>query len=88
VTPGRSRLAVAVSSQYLDLRPDWSLLRRALTDLGLVVSTVPLDDGTPAVLELELLDPALFFGVHPRAATRFAHVLARLIKEAPTAPGG
>jgi glutathione synthase/RimK-type ligase-like ATP-grasp enzyme len=52
------------------------------------VDLVPLDDGTPAVLELELLDPALFFEVHPPAADRFAHVLARLIKEAPTAPGG
>lgn len=52
------------------------------------VDLVPLDDGTPAVLELELLDPALFFELHPPAATRFAHVLARLIKEAPTAPGG
>jgi glutathione synthase/RimK-type ligase-like ATP-grasp enzyme len=52
------------------------------------VDLVPLDDGTPAVLELELLDPALFFEVHPQAATRFAHVLARLIKEAPTAQGG
>jgi hypothetical protein len=52
------------------------------------VDLVPLDDATPAVLELELLDPALFFEVHPRAATRFAHVLARLIKEAPSAPGG
>jgi hypothetical protein len=52
------------------------------------VDLVPLDDGTPAVLELELLDPALFFEVHPPAAGRFAHVLARLIKEAPTAPGG
>jgi glutathione synthase/RimK-type ligase-like ATP-grasp enzyme len=54
------------------------------------VDLVPLDDGSPAVLELELLDPALFFEVHPPAATRFAHVLARLIKEAPTPtpPGG
>jgi hypothetical protein len=52
------------------------------------VDLVPLDDGTPAVLELELLDPALFFEVHPQGAARFAHVLARLTKEAPTAPGG
>ena len=39
MTPGRPRLAVAVSSQYPDLRPDWPLLRLALTDLDLVVST-------------------------------------------------
>jgi hypothetical protein len=36
-------------------------------------------DGTPAVLELELLDPALFFETEPAAASRFAHVLRRLI---------
>jgi glutathione synthase/RimK-type ligase-like ATP-grasp enzyme len=51
------------------------------------VDLVPLADGTPAVLELELLDPALFFEVHPGAVTRFARVLADLIP-APTTPGG
>ena len=43
------------------------------------VDLVPLADGTPAVLELELLDPALFFEVRPEAATRFADVLSSLI---------
>jgi hypothetical protein len=43
------------------------------------VDLIPLDDGTPAVLELELLDPALFFEVHPAGALRFAEVLRRLI---------
>jgi O-ureido-D-serine cyclo-ligase len=43
------------------------------------VDLVSLDDGTPAVLELELLDPALFFETHPAAATRFAQVLRALI---------
>jgi hypothetical protein len=43
------------------------------------VDLVSLDDGTPAVLELELLDPALFFETHPAAATRFARVLRALI---------
>jgi glutathione synthase/RimK-type ligase-like ATP-grasp enzyme len=39
------------------------------------VDLVPLADGTPAVLELELLDPALFFETAPEAAARFAQVL-------------
>jgi hypothetical protein len=43
------------------------------------VDLVSLHDGTPAVLELELLDPALFFERHPAAATRFARVLRDLI---------
>jgi O-ureido-D-serine cyclo-ligase len=39
------------------------------------VDLVSTADGTPAVLELELLDPALFFETLPSAATRFAQVL-------------
>ncbi len=39
------------------------------------VDLVPLADGSPAVLELELLDPALFFETAPAAAARFAEVL-------------
>jgi glutathione synthase/RimK-type ligase-like ATP-grasp enzyme len=43
------------------------------------VDVVALADGTPAVLELELVDPALFFEIEPAAANRFADVLAQLI---------
>jgi glutathione synthase/RimK-type ligase-like ATP-grasp enzyme len=43
------------------------------------VDLVPLSDGSPAVLELELLDPALFFDCHPPAAAAFAAVLARML---------
>lgn len=43
------------------------------------VDLVGRADGTPAVLELELLDPALFFETHPPAATRFAQVLRQMI---------
>jgi glutathione synthase/RimK-type ligase-like ATP-grasp enzyme len=44
------------------------------------VDLVALDDGTPAVLELELLDPALFFETAPAAAvSRYAQVLRDLI---------
>ena len=37
------------------------------------------DDGAPVVLELELLDPALFLDTDPAAASRFADVLGQLI---------
>jgi hypothetical protein len=43
------------------------------------VDLVHLPDGTPAVLELELLDPALFFETHPAGVTGFAQVLRALI---------
>jgi O-ureido-D-serine cyclo-ligase len=43
------------------------------------VDLVPLADGTPALLELEILDPALFLEYQPAAADRFAAVLERLL---------
>jgi O-ureido-D-serine cyclo-ligase len=43
------------------------------------VDLVTTDDGSTAVLELELLDPALFFETQPSTATAFAQVLRRLI---------
>ena len=43
------------------------------------VDLVTDDDGMPVVLELELLDPALFLDTDPAAASRFAHVLQQLI---------
>jgi O-ureido-D-serine cyclo-ligase len=43
------------------------------------VDLVTRADGVPAVLELELLDSALFFETQPAAATRFAAVLRQLI---------
>jgi hypothetical protein len=43
------------------------------------VDLVTDDDGAPVVLELELLDPALFLDTDPAAASRFAHVLLQLI---------
>jgi O-ureido-D-serine cyclo-ligase len=42
-----------------------------------MVETV--DDG-PALLELELLDPALFFTCHPAGAVTMASELARLLR--------
>jgi glutathione synthase/RimK-type ligase-like ATP-grasp enzyme len=40
------------------------------------VDTVPGEDGRPMLLELELLDPVLFFTTEPAGAARFARVLA------------
>jgi O-ureido-D-serine cyclo-ligase len=39
------------------------------------VDLVPRADGTPAVLELELVEPALFLSYSVGAAERFAAVL-------------
>jgi glutathione synthase/RimK-type ligase-like ATP-grasp enzyme len=39
------------------------------------VDLIPLHDGSPAILELELLDPALFFETNEAMADRFAEVL-------------
>jgi glutathione synthase/RimK-type ligase-like ATP-grasp enzyme len=43
------------------------------------VDLIPLADGTPAVLELELLDPALFFEIQPSGISRYADVLAQRV---------
>ena len=40
------------------------------------VDMVTLDDGTHALLELELLDPVLFFVHHPAGAAAFARVIS------------
>jgi hypothetical protein len=40
------------------------------------VDLVPLADGTPAVLELELVDPSLYLEIEPTAPDRFARVVA------------
>ena len=44
------------------------------------VDTVPGADGRPALLELELLDPVLFFATDPGGADRFARVLRGYIE--------
>jgi glutathione synthase/RimK-type ligase-like ATP-grasp enzyme len=44
------------------------------------IDLVRLEDGSPAVLELELLDPALFFEHYPEGATRFARVLRNCLE--------
>jgi glutathione synthase/RimK-type ligase-like ATP-grasp enzyme len=43
------------------------------------VDLVDGDDGTPMVLELELIEPSLFLDRAPRAAQRFAAALRRLV---------
>ncbi|MFT5684769.1 MAG: glutathione synthase/RimK-type ligase-like ATP-grasp enzyme [Myxococcota bacterium] len=43
------------------------------------VDLVRLADGTPAIMELELVEPELFFRFAPHAATRLAEAVARLL---------
>jgi len=43
------------------------------------IDVVTLDDGSPAVLEVELAEPALFFEMDPDAAGRFASEVARRV---------
>ncbi len=55
---------------------------RALSEPALYarVDIVHDDAGAPRVIELELVEPTLFLGMHPRAATRFADALAKLAR--------
>jgi hypothetical protein len=41
------------------------------------VDLVPDEEGAPVLMELEILDPALFFELHPAGAERLAEVLDR-----------
>ncbi len=43
------------------------------------VDTVEADDGQPVLLELEMLDPVLFFDTDPAGAERFADVLMKMV---------
>jgi glutathione synthase/RimK-type ligase-like ATP-grasp enzyme len=43
------------------------------------VDTVEADDGQPVLLELEMLDPVLFFDTDPAGAERFADVLTKTV---------
>lgn len=43
------------------------------------VDLVRLDDGSLALMELEAIEPSLYFRTHPRAAERFADALARYL---------
>jgi hypothetical protein len=70
--PGRRRLAVATHAL--------EVAERLLGPTTYArVDLVTVADGTDAVLELELLDPALFFEHHAPGADRFAEVLATAI---------
>lgn len=43
------------------------------------VDLVRLADGRPALMELELIEPSLYFPFHPQAADRFADAVVRLM---------
>jgi hypothetical protein len=61
---------IAVASAALRALPETALYAR--------VDLVCDDAGSPLVLEMELVEPSLFLGMHPRAATRFADALTAL----------
>jgi glutathione synthase/RimK-type ligase-like ATP-grasp enzyme len=61
---------IAVARQAMQALPATPLYARA--DL------VNDNDGRPVVIELELIEPTLFLGMHPRAAERFADALCEL----------
>jgi glutathione synthase/RimK-type ligase-like ATP-grasp enzyme len=46
------------------------------------VDLVRLDDGTPALMELELIEPSLYFRTDPRAPDNFADALMKLQSKA------
>jgi hypothetical protein len=81
-----ARQNLAIDEQISAATPSHEQLAVAAAALGVAeqllgVSTyaridlLPQSDGTPALLELEFLDPALFFDTDPAAAGRFAQVL-------------
>ena len=43
------------------------------------IDVAPAPDGTPAIMEFELLEPSLFFPQHPPALERFARAVARRV---------
>jgi hypothetical protein len=61
---------IAVATAALRALPEKALYAR--------VDLVCDDAGAPLVLEMELVEPSLFLGMHPRAATRFADALVAL----------
>jgi glutathione synthase/RimK-type ligase-like ATP-grasp enzyme len=42
------------------------------------VDVIDGDDGTPVVLEVELVEPSLFLSASPKSPKRFAHLIAAI----------
>jgi glutathione synthase/RimK-type ligase-like ATP-grasp enzyme len=63
---------IAVAVAAMNALPEPALYAR--------VDLVTDDAGQPVVIEMELVEPTLFLGMHPRAATRFADALAPLAR--------
>ena len=71
------------------IEADTELLRAAEGILSTVgqkllyarVDLVLLEDGAPALMELELIEPSLYFSYAPRAATRFAETLVEMLAD-------
>jgi len=71
---------IAAEEPAGDLRAAADAVLAALDDtlLQARVDLVRLADGTPALMELELIEPSLYFRMDPGAAGRFADALAEL----------
>ncbi len=76
LTPGRRALVEATSSAVSRIVADRFGVRGPL--LYARIDVVGLDDGSDAVLEVELAEPSFFLDAHPAAAERFAGLVARL----------
>ena len=85
--PGDFRVQEEHGGLIAGLAPDASLraaadrVMAALTEppLQARVDLVRLDDGSLALMELEAIEPSLYFRTHPRAAANFADAVARAV---------
>jgi hypothetical protein len=82
----------SVSTAAVDISPDEAALARRVlnaVDGELLygrVDVAPGPDGEPVVMELELIEPSLFFPQCPPALDRFVAGIQRRLSELPTSP--
>ncbi|HYW52171.1 MAG TPA: hypothetical protein VE861_16260 [Gemmatimonadaceae bacterium] len=74
--------AIAITRELRDMA-DGVLAAITPAPLQARVDLVRLDHGTLAVMEVELIEPSLYFRMHPQAPANFADALERLLARAP-----
>ncbi len=72
--------SVHPSGPLIDLA-DKAVERTIAPTLYARVDLVLLDDGTPAIIELELIEPSLYFPYDKESPTRFAKAIDRMLRE-------
>ncbi len=85
--PGDFRVQEEHGGRIVGIEPDAALRRAADRVMGALdeaplqarVDLVRLDDGSLALMELEAIEPSLYFRTHPQAAEHFADALARYL---------